>query len=525
VDYRHQLGIVRRWLPFLLLGLVVAAVPTYWLTSRQDEEYQATAIVLPERLLPASGPDFNEVSVSRLIDLSSTWAFMAKRPEVLGAVAAALKLDETPRELASRITTNVDGSTASLTIQALAGSDTGAADLANGVASKVAELSSLAEPDDPALLADLDLVRQRMREEYEEYTRLLAGSDERTPAQEARLNQKVALLAQLRETYDTLVASLNPHPDGLVVVETATAADTDRVAPRPLYFTVLAALAGLFAVAALAFVVEYLDDRLSTPGAIKEATGLATLGAIGRRGRLARLGSKYSLATLKDPRSGVAEAFRDLRTKVEVATSESPIKTLLVTSSTASEGKAITAANLAVAFAQAGRKVILIDADLRRPSIHTLFRIPNKNGLTSLARDPSVPLANVAHTIAQEENLRVLTAGPAALDTAAMLGSQGMRDLVKRISREADLLVFDSSSLQSSADAALLSSFLDRTLLVIDARRSRRAVVVDALQTLSASRANVLGAVLYRASRSYREDRLASRRAGTQVATALDRTD
>jgi capsular polysaccharide biosynthesis protein len=162
VEYRHQLGIVRGWLPFLILGVLVAAVPTYLLSSRQAPEYEVSAIVLPERLLPQAGGDFNEVSVSRFVDLSSTWAFLAKRPDVLSAVAEQLGITDTVSELAKRVDATVDAGTASMTIVARGGDETEAVNLANAVADTVALQSSTAKADDPGLVADLTSVRERL---------------------------------------------------------------------------------------------------------------------------------------------------------------------------------------------------------------------------------------------------------------------------------------------------------------------------------------------------------------------------
>jgi capsular exopolysaccharide synthesis family protein len=193
----------------------------------------------------------------------------------------------------------------------------------------------------------------------------------------------------------------------------------------------------------------------------------------------------------------------------------------------ASEGKTITAANLAVAFAQAGRRVILVDADLRRPAIHALFRLPNSSGLTSLLRDTGVPLDNVLYTVAQEENLRILTSGPGHLDPSALLGSPAMQVLMKRLTADADLLIFDSPPLQAAVDATVLGTRVEGTLLVIDASRSHRAAVLEACETLTDAHARIIGAVLYQASRTnYPDDHYgAVRRAGGSVSPALDRTD
>jgi capsular exopolysaccharide synthesis family protein len=206
-------------------------------------------------------------------------------------------------------------------------------------------------------------------------------------------------------------------------------------------------------------------------------------------------GEMYRLATLLYPRSGVAEAYRTLRANVEFASVGAPMRTLLVTSSVPGEGKTVTAANLAVAYAQAGRRVLLIDADLRKPGVHLLFDLPNAHGLTSLLRSDEVSLDAIAQ-ITEQDNLRVLTTGPLPPNPAELLGSQRMPAILERLKAGGDLVIFDSPPLQAVTDSAILSSYLDATLFVIDARRSRRRIVRLAREALAKAGANVLGAVL-----------------------------
>jgi len=161
------------------------------------------------------------------------------------------------------------------------------------------------------------------------------------------------------------------------------------------------------------------------------------------------------------------------------------------------EGKTITASNLAIAFAQAGRRVLLVDADLRKPGIHTVFNLPNTSGLTTLLRNEHSSL-EAASQVIEQDNLRVLTTGPLPPNPAELLGSQRMRAILERIQLGNDLLIFDSPPLRAVTDSAILSSFLDGTLLVIDAGRSKRRAVRQGREALAKADANVLGVVLNR---------------------------
>jgi len=168
-----------------------------------------------------------------------------------------------------------------------------------------------------------------------------------------------------------------------------------------------------------------------------------------------------------------------------------------VTSSLPGEGKTITASNLAVVFAQAGRRVLLVDADLRKPGVHVVFDLPNAHGLTTLLRSDEVSLDALAHQ-SEQTNLRILTTGPLPPNPAELMGSQRMRTVLDGLKTGEDLVIFDSPPVQAVTDSAILSSFLDGTLFVIDAGHSRRRAVRVGREALAKAGANVLGAVLNR---------------------------
>jgi capsular exopolysaccharide synthesis family protein len=161
------------------------------------------------------------------------------------------------------------------------------------------------------------------------------------------------------------------------------------------------------------------------------------------------------------------------------------------------EGKTVTAANLAVVFAQTGRTVLLVDADLRKPGVHLVFDLRNTHGLTTLLRSDDVSLDAIAQST-EQDNLRILTTGPLPPNPAELLSTQRMRTLFESLKSAADLIIVDGPPLQAVTDSAILSSFLDGTLFVIDAEQSRPRAVRLAREALGKAGANVLGAVLNR---------------------------
>ena len=256
---------------------------------------------------------------------------------------------------------------------------------------------------------------------------------------------------------------------------------------------------GLLLAVGIVLALEYLDDTVKSSDDVEAVTGLPTLGTILKMKGDGGRSEIYRLATLLYPRSPAAEAYRTLRTNVEFATVDEPARTLLVTSSIPGEGKTTTASNLAVAFAQSDRRVILLDADLRKPGVHKLFGLPNTVGLTSLLRRDEAGIDDVAQAT-EQANLRVITTGPLPPNPAELLRSQRMRTILEQLTAAADLVILDSPPLQAVTDAAILASITDGTLLVVDAGRTRRGAARNGREALAKADARTLGAALNRLS-------------------------
>jgi non-specific protein-tyrosine kinase len=260
----------------------------------------------------------------------------------------------------------------------------------------------------------------------------------------------------------------------------------------------MAAVAGLLLAIGLALLIEYLSDRVSSAEDVTTATHVGMLAAIGR---IDGADPSDKLVMLKDPFSQVAEAYQMLRVKLEIARFEKPLHTLLVTSSSPGEGKSTTAANLALAIARSGKRVILVDTDLRRPSLHRFFRHANLRGVTTaLVRDPSDSLYN--HMIATGlENLLVLPSGPVPSDPAVMVSSKKMLDLIDELKRMADVVVFDSPPILAVADAIPLAHICDATLLVVLAGATRTSQLRRACDQLLQAGVEPQGVVLNRVTK------------------------
>lgn len=199
------------------------------------------------------------------------------------------------------------------------------------------------------------------------------------------------------------------------------------------------------------------------------------------------------LIALRDPRSPAAEAYRTLRTNIQFSSLDRPLRTLLATSTAADEGKSTTLANLAVTMAQAEQRVLLVDCDLRRPSLHTLFDLPNQVGLTSLLLQESADLPAQPTDV---PGLMVLTSGPLPPRPADILGSRRMEEVIARLREAADIVLFDTPPVVAVTDAAVLATKVDGVLLVFRAGATRRDRAREARRRLEKVNANIVGVVL-----------------------------
>ncbi|MBO9311101.1 MAG: CpsD/CapB family tyrosine-protein kinase [Chloroflexus sp.] len=199
------------------------------------------------------------------------------------------------------------------------------------------------------------------------------------------------------------------------------------------------------------------------------------------------------LITLREPASAAAEAYRTLRTNILFSSLDKPIHTLLLTSAEQTPDKSLTAANLAVTMAQAEQRVLLVDCDLRQPTLHTIFGLSNEQGLTSAILDQEAPLAIQPTEV---PGLSLLPSGPLPPRPADLLGSRRMEGLLNRLRQIADIVIFDTPPVQPFTDALVLATRVDGVLLVIQAGRSRRDRVREARQKLEKVKANLLGVVL-----------------------------
>lgn len=276
--------------------------------------------------------------------------------------------------------------------------------------------------------------------------------------------------------------------NNISIVDLATA-PLKPSSPSWLLNLALAVMLGLVSGGLLALLLDYLDDSFKTPEDIERELGVPVIGVVPRPRQSREIGEE-----LADPRSGVAEAIRSVRTGLQFATSEGLPRTLLVTSSKPSEGKSTTTVALARALAQIGLEVLLIDGDLRNSSIHRLLALANDSGLSNYLAGGKIP-ADIVQA-SDHPNLVVMTSGPLPPNPAELLTGPKFLSLLSLASESFDIVLIDGPPIMGLADAPLLSSAASATMVVVAANETRRSTVKVALKRLRFARANIVGAML-----------------------------
>lgn len=266
------------------------------------------------------------------------------------------------------------------------------------------------------------------------------------------------------------------------------------VAPRKTLNLALALVGGVILGLALAFFFEYVDSSIKTPDEIRSYLGLTTLGMVPALNAKALKGRDPLINTGVPP--NFAEAFRAMRTNVLFAAPDEGTRTLVITSTGPGEGKTIVAANLAIGFAQAGQRVILIDADMRRPRVHQMFGQQQEPGLSNLMVGHAKPTATICKS--GVPGLWLLPAGRIPPNPAELLGSRRFKEFIALLSQHFDAVIIDSPPIMAVTDAAVAASAASGVVFVVGAEMTSRQAAKAAIEQLQNGRPRFFGAVLNR---------------------------
>lgn len=505
MELRHYINLLRKWLWLIVLCTVIAGTAAYLFSRQQTPIYEATStILINQARSPVRGTEYADILTSERV--ARTYAELLQDWPVVELTASQLGFDQDFETIADayQIALAVDPirDTQLIELRVEASSPDLAARIANTLPDVFREtnLQRQRERYDVTrgeLQAELATVEADMVATQEAIDRL---GDAETAEAKAALGRLQSTLRRYEASYSSLLSSLEElrlsevQTSDNIVLATPAQVPEDPVRPRPLLNGLLAALVGAMLAVGAALLIEYLDDTVKTPEDVRDVSTLPTLAGV-----MALNGTtpQRRMIAATDPRSPQAEAYRVLRTNLQFTSLDKPLRSLLISSPGPGEGKSTTVANLGIVMAQAGNRVLLIDADLRRPTLHKLFQLPNGVGLTTALFQIDQPVDWCIQDTGQA-NLSVLTTGPIPPNPAELLGSERMHQFLQQLEQTYDFLLIDSPPVLAVTDAAILSNQADGIVLVVSAGVTRFDMLARAMERLDSVGGRPLGVVLNR---------------------------
>jgi non-specific protein-tyrosine kinase len=504
MEFQRYANVLLKWWWLIVASVMVAGVSSYLGVRATPGIYQSRTTLVVGQALQNPNPSESEFYTGQV--LAQSYADLARREPVLKSTLEALKLPWDWTVLQGMVTSRIIPGTQLLQVSVLDTNPKRAKILASEVAHQlILQSPTASDPQKEAerqfVLSQIEDLKTNIKNTQDEIRQLddeMAQSTSARQIQDAS-NRQAALQLQVstwQATFNGLLTNLQQGtPNFLSVMEPAQVPSAP-VGPGGGYTLLLAVVVGLGLSGSAAFLIEYIDDTLKTSADVQQVLGLKTLAKVGRID-----GQNYpdKLVMVKQPRSPAAAAHRVLRTNLQFSAVDHPVRTLMVTSPGPKEGKSLVAANLAVAVAQSGKRVILVDADLWRPALHQIFERDNADGLTTVLLQ-SDPNPTVVLQPGPVENMSLLLSGPLPPNPSDLLVSRRMGDLIEALRRQTDVVIFDSPPVMVDADAAILAARMDSVLLVVDAVITRRPHAQRCKEALAAVGARLSGVVLNRST-------------------------
>jgi capsular exopolysaccharide synthesis family protein len=283
-----------------------------------------------------------------------------------------------------------------------------------------------------------------------------------------------------------------------ITIERSPKVEVEPAKPRKALVLGVAGFLGLVLGIGLAFLLDGLDTTLKSKEDVARYLGLSVLGYVPVLSEVSgtrRRHNRNAIAIARHPHSAAAEAFRSIRTALSFSVAAQNVRFLMVTSASPAEGKTLVSTNVASALAQAGKRVLLVDADMRKPALHKNFEMENTNGLTTLLIEPDARVVDIARTT-EVENLSFICCGAIPPNPAELIGCERMRHLLREMIDSYDYVVIDTPPVINVTDAAVLAHTAHGVILVVRGFRTQRELARRAVEVLSAAGGKMLGVVL-----------------------------
>lgn len=491
MELRLYLAILwrRKWV--IAVTVVVTMIVVVTGTWLMTPSYVAST-VLRVATIPEGSLDYLNYDVQYADRLLNTYTHMATSGPVITELEQRLGLTDRPNVKAEILV-----GTELIQITAEDRDPTRAAQTADTLAEILITQVTAPDTGDGATAAEilrqqLAQIEAELNQAQQEYESLVTQSPEDSEhilAVRRTIDLKQATYATLLKQQEQVRLRDALRAESISVVEPAIVPQSPSK-PRKELNIALGFLVALAGGTGLAFLFENLDTRLYTPEQIERIPELSMLGTI-------PTAKQQDQITFFGGDSAQEEAFRRLRTSLFTQDQEAPLKTLMVTSAAEGEGKSTVVANLALALAQSKRKVVIVDSDLRLPTLHTLFNLPNEIGLSTVLKQGAT--LDKAIQTSRLPRLHLLTSGPFPSNPAELLGSAQMTAVLCELAQRFDVVLLDTPALLPVADAAVLAPMVDGVMLVVGRAQTRKEDVQAACQQLADVKARVVGLVMNRA--------------------------
>lgn len=506
LDLRSVFRIGRRWWWLLVLAPLISGLAAYWVSSQQQPLYSATATLT---ITPPQGTGTDSFTALRTgQSLATTYQQLVVTEPVLQPVIEKLGLASDVDALAKNVSASTVRDTQLLRISASDTDPARAAMIANAVAEQFSAFVSeqTAEGADVARAALTQLIEntQEQINETEQQIRDLEASGTNDASTQNELDTQRTRLTQLENSYANLIVQQQQLEFGIaaskgqISVSVPARVPTTPYAPRTTFYTALALFIGLLIAVGCVALIEYLDNTVKAGLDFPALFGASLLSVIGTVPKIS--GGRDQLFVADRPTSNTAEAIRLLRTNIEFAAASKEIASLAVTSAGPGEGKSTVTANLALAMAQSGFTVVVVDADLRRPTQHRIFGLRNERGLTTLLTHPQQPWQWAAVSI-MDGALSVVPSGPRPPNPSDLLSSDRFRGIIRDMSSTSDIVLIDTPPVLAVTDPLIVAPNTDGVVVVCRAGHTRVEALRRVVQTLGQGSVRLVGVVVNQQSK------------------------
>ncbi|MGQ0668922.1 MAG: polysaccharide biosynthesis tyrosine autokinase [Actinomycetota bacterium] len=488
VDLREYLGILRhrKWTVVLATALVVGSALAFSLRQTPIYVSETRVLVRPSTSSPGFAPPLVNLETERALVDSAIVATIARDD---------LNLQQSPGSLLDDLDVSVEANTEILAIRYSDPDPLRAQSLASAFAQ--AYISFRLEQAQEQFEAQSAGIQKRIDDSEDRLAALEGQIDAATsPARQNELaaerDSLIARLGVLQQELENLRTAAEVQGGGGEIVQPADLPSAPS-SPNHVRSGALALAVGVALGVGVAFLRERLDQRLRGRPDLEEQLAAPVLATVPKVKGWSK-SSRTELVSASDPRSGPAEAYRTLRTNLQFIARGGDFRILSVTSPSLGEGKTTSVANLAVALAQTGKKVIAVSCDLRKPRLHRFFDLENTKGVTTtLVGETSLHLAIQRPGL---DSLRVLASGPVPPNPAELLASEEMDELLESLRASADFVIIDTPPLLAVADALVLAPKSDGVIIIADSGTTTRGAVAHTREQLQQVGAKIVGGVL-----------------------------